>query len=339
MSHLTSVVLFMMLCLSTAKSGAQDSTRYAELDAYALAVPDFYSNSVDTLVAYLIIPARDENEKARLIFSWIAQHLKYDDRAINSNRTSDFSVQAVLKRKKAVCLGYASLFEAMCTEANLNARTIVGYSKHDKRGKKLKNPDHAWNAVETDGRWLLCDVTWGSGYAEPRKNGKVKTVKFFNNFWFDTQPNVFVLTHLPDVQRWQLLSSPVTKKQFENFPLVYSAFFQCGFTVDTIYHKLLNISKYEVTEVLTTKHPWHVVEAPATGRLLKGQLVNIVISSPVYDKLVVINGNNKPVFIEFIGHTAAVPVVPTGNKLSIYVVDNDKPRKAEGILIYKVVRQ
>ncbi len=334
-AHRWLVLTFIFFSLTAA---SQDDARLSELDQYARSVPGQYSHSIDTLVSYLIIPAQNDNEKARLIYAWIAQNLRYDDRAINSNKTSDFSVSTVLKKKKAVCMGYASLFEAMGTEAGLNVRTIIGYSKDSKRGKKLKNPDHVWNVVENDGRWMLCDATWGSGYAEPKRNGKTKTVKRYNPFWFDTRPDAFALTHLPDISRWQLMSVPVTKKQFEDFPFIHSGFFEVGFTVDTIFQKLLKTPKYEVPVVYQTRHSWQIINAPANGGLLKENTVNIAIRSEVYDKLIVVNGDNETTIIDFDLKVASVVVKPKGKRLTVYVIDDKRPRKAEGILAYKVLR-
>ncbi len=277
-------------------------------------------------------------EKARLIFSWIAQHLKYDAAALNANRTADCSAALVLKKKKAVCIGYAMLFEAMGTEAGLNVRTIIGYSKNERRGKRLKNPDHAWNAIEADGRWILCDVTWGSSYAEPKRNGKIKARKRFNTYWFDTRPDEFVLTHLPDIMRWQLFSVPVTKAQFEQIPIISSEFFRAGFTIDTIYDKLLNFPKYDVVQIYLTKGKWQALNAPVNKRLKANENYSFTIASADYDRVAVESGNATQ-FYDFKDGLSNFAIVARSNSLSIYLIDDERPRKAEGILSYKVVRQ
>ncbi|MFM9983633.1 MAG: transglutaminase domain-containing protein [Flavobacteriales bacterium] len=295
-----------------------------------------YNRSIDTLVSYLMIPATNQREKARLIYSWLAYTIRYDDRAYNTRKTSDFSSALVLKNKKGVCLGYAMLFEAMGTEAGLNVRTVIGYAKPMKRGKKMKNPDHAWNAVEVDGRWILCDATWGSSTATPRGNGKIKTKKEFSGFWFDTPPDVFVLTHLPDMERWQLLSHPVTKDQFENFPVIGPEFFTAGFSTDSIMDKMMMIKKFKVVQVYPTKGAWKVRGAPEIGVLSSDTEYQFDILSSDYDTAVVIEGSESK-FFKAENNTIRINLKPQ-KKNTIVLINSKNPRRGEAILVYEVAK-
>jgi Transglutaminase-like superfamily len=326
------VALFVL----SAHAVAQDSARFAALDYYALQTPDNLSRSTDTLVTYLMIPAQNDLEKARLIYAWVAQHIKYDANAINANRPSDCSAIQVLKKKKAVCLGFAMLYEALGTEAGLNVRTIIGYVKGERRHARLKNPNHAWNAIEVNGRWILCDATWGSGYAEPKRKGKIKVKSYFNTFWFDTAPQKFVLSHLPDIPRWQLLSNQVSKQQFQHFPIIGSLFFEKGFAIDTIFDKLLLIPKYEVVEVYQTKGQWMVDDAHPSGILYRNQSYHFNLKSSYYDRAVVFSGN-QTLFFDAINGYFDIDASAYGRKLSIFLIDSKRPKKAEGIFSYKVM--
>jgi hypothetical protein len=324
------------LIVLSAHSLGQDSARYAALDYYALQTPDNLAHSTDTLVTYLLIPAQNDLEKARLIYAWVAQHIKYDANAINANKPADCSAMKVLKKKKAVCLGFAMLFEALGTEAGLNVRTIIGYVKGERRNARLKNPNHAWNAIEVNGRWILCDATWGSGYAEPKRKGNIKVIKHYNPFWFDTSPQQFVLTHFPDINRWQLLSNQVTKEQFEHLPIINSLFFEKGFSTDTIFDKLLLIPKYEVVELYQTKGHWKVDDAQPAGFLFRNQSYHFNIRSTYYDRAVVFSGNETH-FFEAINGYFDIDATAYGRKLSIFLIDSKRPKKAEGIFSYKVM--
>lgn len=336
--HIKPVLVLLVAFMMTASdAAAQSEERLAELDQYAASTPTQYTRSIDTLVSYLMIPATTEREKARLIYAWLAYHIRYDDRAYNTRKTSDFSSALVLRNKKGVCLGYAMLFEAMGTEAGLNVRTVIGYAKPMKRGKKMKNPDHAWNAVEADGRWMLCDATWGSSTATPRGNGKIKTKKEFSGFWFDTAPEIFVLTHLPDMERWQLMTHPVTKEQFEHFPIIGPEFFQVGFTTDSIMDKMLMFKKFKVVQVYPTKGKWCVRGAPENGVLVRDTEYQFDVISKDYDMAVSVDGNETHYYK---GENEVIHIdIRPKKKNTIVLMNSKNPRKGEAILVYEVAKQ
>jgi hypothetical protein len=336
LSHTIGRLIVFVIVLTSLCGYAQSEERMVELDQYAAATPVQYARSIDTLVSYLLIPAANDVEKARLIYAWLAYNIRYDDKAYNSRTTSDFSSARVLQNKKGVCMGYAMLFEAMGTEAGLNVRTIIGYAKPGKRGKRMKNPDHAWNAVEANGKWMLCDATWGSSTAIARGNGKIKSKKEYTSFWFDTSPEVFILTHLPDMERWQLLSNPITKGQFENFPIIGPEFFKAGFKTDTIMDKMMMFKKFKVVQVYATKGKWMIEGAPESGVLSREMEYQFDIISTEYDMAVVVDGNESHFFK---GENDRIRVKLKPKKKNTVVVMNSKnPKKGEAILVYEVAR-
>ena len=90
-----------------------------------------------------------------------------------------------------------------------------------------------WNAVYVDGDWRLVDTFWGSRSITGRRlpdwtvvcaNGDVITVEEkcsdgkvqqdLNDFFFLTDPDMLVGTHLPDDGRWQLLPENVPEIHF-----------------------------------------------------------------------------------------------------------------------------
>ena len=65
--------------------------RYAQLDKYARETPDKYAHDNVVLAKYLQKPAKNDVEKARLIYTWIATHIQYDDEAFNTGKEKDES--------------------------------------------------------------------------------------------------------------------------------------------------------------------------------------------------------------------------------------------------------
>ncbi len=121
---------------------------------------------MDEMVGYLVQPCRNDLEKARVIFSWIAFNVTYDDDGFNSGRYGNNTADGVYRSGKAVCQGYSDLFQVMGRIGGLEAEMVFGYSKGFgyQPGKPIANADHAWNTIRIEDEWRLFDVTWAHGY-------------------------------------------------------------------------------------------------------------------------------------------------------------------------------
>jgi len=176
------------------KLAQQVKDEFYYMDEYARNTPMEYEKNIDTLVRYLIAQAATEIEKIRVLFSWIATHIKYDADAFNSGNYTDDSAENILFKKKAVCQGYSNLLYAFCKKAGLQAETVPGYSKGYgyKDGKKFHNIDHAWNAIKVNNRWALFDVTWASGFGINKRGKLVSTMAFDPSGLMLIQRNLFL---------------------------------------------------------------------------------------------------------------------------------------------------
>ncbi len=108
-----------------------------------------------------------------------------------------------------------------------------------------------WNAVYVEGEWRMCDPFWASSYVKSKKTRRwalvkedgteevpVDTVsifstppedeniKTFNDFYFLTNPDVFICTHLPKEKKWQQLDRPFTQGIFERYAYLRERFFE-----------------------------------------------------------------------------------------------------------------
>ena len=144
--------------------------------------------------------AKDDFDKAKLIYLWVAEHIDYDVVGLRTFRLPDGSPEVTLKRKKAICDGYARLFKAMAVYLGLDADLVSGYSKNHKKAKVSKESDHSWNIVRINNRNILIDATWGAGntYGD-------KFIDNTNYYYFDTDPYEFVFTHVPELEKHQFL--------------------------------------------------------------------------------------------------------------------------------------
>lgn len=206
------------------------SYNYDKIDAHALAAPASAEQSVESLAAYLIEPAANEQEKARAIFRWICENIDYDLGSYFTGRLSSTNSSDVLKSRSSVCSGYSDLFSALAGEAGLEAVEIRGYGKgySYRPWQRFSGPyNHAWNAVKINGSWRLMDSTWGAGYLG--RDGKYH--RWFDDYYFMTPPDQFIFDHLPEEESWQLLDRPLSQAEFEDLVYVESDLFNLGLKV------------------------------------------------------------------------------------------------------------
>ncbi len=180
--------------------------------------------TVAALAKELAAGKSSEREKALAFYDWVARNIRYDIVAYQAGKYPDPSPEATFSTRSGVCEGYARLFEAMCHAVGMEAEMVAGYSKGFAPDEDKSEPDHAWNAVKIDGKWVLLDPTWGSGHIDQGKD----FVAEFSRDWFETPPDQFVATHLPEDPRWQLRSSPMDLAEFLVQPSLSNRYFDYG---------------------------------------------------------------------------------------------------------------
>jgi len=226
-------------------ASAQD---YSQVDQLVSGYPRSFSK-VEALAEKINKDFTKEDEKARAIFYWIANNIKYDVKtfyAQNNNRPVAYSFRTqeekeakqrqfkldfalgAFKSKKAVCQGYTALFDHLAELTGLESVTVTGTAKTNltQIGKLPGASDHAWNAVKINGSWKLVEPTWASGVVDPAK--RVFTPKF-NDGYFFTPPDVFVFTHFPDNKKWLL--GEFTEQEFASYPLYFGEYIRDDYTI------------------------------------------------------------------------------------------------------------
>lgn len=229
----------LLMLFSCIPAVAQD---YANVDQKVALYPKTFSHPKD-LASYINKDFKDEDEKARAVFSWIAQNISYDVNSYFSGKHQQpikFSyrndaerkkklddirmgkiVQA-LKSKKTLCHGYSLLFQEVCQLTGLQSEVVTGKTKTSEQqiGLSPKESTHAWNVVKTNGTWKLIDVTWGAGTVNESKRVFVRR---FNSGYFFTDPNLFISNHFPDDEKWILAN--LDAKDYAASPLFLSEYY------------------------------------------------------------------------------------------------------------------
>jgi transglutaminase/protease-like cytokinesis protein 3 len=190
---------------------------YMEVDKYALGLSPKYK-SIPALAKDLLTPFSTQQQKVRAIFMWITNNISYDCAAYHSKKSNKVSftytteaelaqkrekyyydyATKTLQSRKAVCEGYAALFNALCKIAGVPSEVVIGTASNNiekiKRLKERKNfsTNHTWNRVQIDGVWYYVDATWASGYCDV---GVKHFFKEFKPYYYITPIDQLYETH------------------------------------------------------------------------------------------------------------------------------------------------
>jgi hypothetical protein len=264
-------IILLILLNFTYQIGIAQNYSNAQLDSLGKNVPVENEESIVKLANYFQKITTNENYLSRLVYSWVAHHILYDDDSFNNRVFSDQSAAFVFKSRKAVCAGYSSVFKAICDTLNLPCLSIDGFAKGYgfTSGMAVTGTNHSWNAVKYDDQWHLLDATWGSGYAESI-NGKAKSKSVYNVYWFDVNPKEFVFNHFPDSSKYQFLTKKYTREQYRKLIHIESnSAFQLGFNVDSVLIKMQADPKFRLPDVFNLENTNFKIKSAPYNKTIK----------------------------------------------------------------------
>ncbi|HET9056093.1 MAG TPA: transglutaminase domain-containing protein [Chitinophagaceae bacterium] len=218
---------------------------FSLVDSFATTVK--YKRDLTVLTQELTSPYPEQLFKARAIFKWIAENIRYDYKYYNryyykSKEPKTYKckddkdceakrivweiryIDRILRRKKAVCQGYSMLFKKMCDIAGLRSEMVPGYvrTEHYQVGT-AGTLDHVWNTVWIDSTYYLLDATWAAGGCGKNDDGKLlRFTKNFNGYYWLTPAADFARNHFPQNNKWVLLPN-YTKDSFAANPYYLSS--------------------------------------------------------------------------------------------------------------------
>ncbi len=190
-------------------------SNFSKIDEQARKVDFPAKQNVAKLAVELTSDLKTETDKARAIFVWITENIRYDAKSLQDKdiEPEQFAAKQqpaqVLRSKKAVCEGYANLFHVLCQSAGLQSVFVSGLSKS--RSGRISSDGHAWNVVRAEGKWQLIDATWGAGILDDDMKYEAK----FNEKFFFTDPQSFVTQHFPTDPLFQLQETPINFDDFK----------------------------------------------------------------------------------------------------------------------------
>jgi len=230
------ILIFLLFSLT-----ALQAQNYAAVDARVKQYPKRFG-SAEALALQIQKDFNSDSEKVRAIYTWLATNIAYDmNEYLNGERLirfqyrnqqelaekqraiREYAINSTLEDNKAVCEGFAQTFKKVCELMGIRCLFIDGYSKINVSdiGRNPKRGDHAWNAVKINNQWKLIDVTWASGSA----NGTVWKQKF-NDYYFFTDADEFVKSHLPRTKGLSFAKNEPSKKEFFAAPIYTKGYFK-----------------------------------------------------------------------------------------------------------------
>ena len=198
-------------------------------------------NNVERLTARVIEGCSSDYEKVEAIHAWLGWNIKYDIEKAVLHDYRRVSTRNILWRRKAICLGYVDLFDAMCAAADIPSFGISGYAKNIDVDivDSFYLDEHAWNAVKLDGSWYLIDNTWDAGHIRWYKQTAVSKLasimqlpyrsyvydpKFINaphTTYFLRSGEFFRYDHLASNPDHQMMHRKISMKAFQNDSAYY----------------------------------------------------------------------------------------------------------------------
>ncbi len=183
---------------------------YGSINNAVANMPAGSEDSISSLALYVSDNFESEPERAYFIYRWIRQNIQPDfERA--QYYYVDYESQtpeAVFASRRAVCQGYAAVYNELTSMTGLDSRQIQGYGVmlSYTPGTAHHRYKHAWNSVKIDGGWYLLDTSWTASQSLDGSSDP--------NYFFLTDPSGFVYRHYPYDTEWQLLADPTPENVF-----------------------------------------------------------------------------------------------------------------------------
>ena len=260
------------------------------LDTRVSGITSNDTQNIYTLSKALTEGLTSDLEKTYVIYKWITNNIEYDAEAFFSNNLRGIgNANTVIQRRKAICDGYSELFMRLGLQSGLLVEKVEGFAKGYgfKVGEPMVAPNHAWNSVKVDGNWYLLDATWDAGSLNEGTKRFEKKTKSYE--YFLTNPQIFIYSHLPKNDRWQLTNTSVDKTDFYNTVNVNESAFKLGLNIEKHKKAIINVESlpysldFDSSEPLrgglfvnnnSIKGQWSLVKYENSGK------VKILISSP-----------------------------------------------------------
>lgn len=219
MKNLLIIFVFFIGYHSFAQS---NENSYAEVDSFVARQGAMNASDFAFITDKITRPFDSKEKKARAIYFWITQNISIDPRGTKFNDQKNNAPEKVLQRRTATPTGFASVFQEMCSQANVRCLIVNGYKKSftEDINEIPEEPADAWNVVQlgiSPEDWYYVDAFSGAGFLDKRKTNFYKK---FSSCYFFADKKIFNLQHYPENKSWLLSEGPKNLKEFYSLPII-----------------------------------------------------------------------------------------------------------------------
>ncbi len=218
-------LLFIPLFIASTGIAQINVKQYENVDLYVKNLGPLPLLNVASISDTLTQKFSDKTLKSRAIFSWIANNIALDPKAVRSNDTKNIQPENVILNRKTTSLGFATLVQEMCSLADIRCLTVDGYSRFntDQISEMPEDLNHSWNVIQlstSPSNWYYVDAAKASGSLD--KKFMVFTPGFSGCYFF-SEKNIFNMDHFPDNNAWMLGIGSISAKAFYDLPIIGTA--------------------------------------------------------------------------------------------------------------------
>lgn len=310
---------------------------YFSIDKHSRNSPSSVEINIPSLADYLQQNTSTDLEKARAIYIWITDNIRYDDEAYNSGIYPDYTAEYVLQNKKAVCEGFSNLYNALGEEMGLEIEKVTGYAKGYgyQVGNKFTQTDHAWNIIKINNQWKVFDSTWGRGHGRS-VNGKLVSTKEFNNYWFNVNPFESIFNHFPENGELSFVNPNIPLSQYERMPNIDEEYFELGFNGKETFLEILSNPNFKAPESYKLRTPLTIEDAPKSKSITINEEYDFQFYIPrAYEVAIIDSGNNWTYFERNKGKFSLKFTPQKVGKLQISVRHEKSGKSFDTVLVYE----
>lgn len=140
-------------------------------------------------------------EKALALHDYVCKTLYYDSDMAKQNVIPIESAADVILSGRGVCSGFANVYAALCRSVNVPCVVVTGYAigaelyetEWNETNAATQIPNHAWNEVYADGRWVIVDTTWDND--NYWRDGSAEGKSDISRLYFDANLKAFSANH------------------------------------------------------------------------------------------------------------------------------------------------
>ena len=204
-------------------------------------------NAAALAQSYVCRPYRSDVQRARAIFTWVAERITWED-----DFEGEIDTRRVVQTKRGCSEEIAVLVCDMCNAVGLHAEIIRGYLKAPGEildVDTLAHLNHWWNTVIIDGEWRIMDCSL-AGPTNPRRSAYSNASSQVAESWyFLARPMEICFTHIPLLPEQQHIVPPMPHEVLTALPCACPTYFRNSVEPANFDTSMLHLDNLEMTHL------------------------------------------------------------------------------------------